>query len=79
MALIAPYTHQTMSLRDQMKHLSKAAHLVLALYIHSKGAFIFNPLYADIMHMIKNVYFCVAKAKHKDPNGKFYIILLGTD
>ena len=29
--------------------------------------------------MIKNVYFCVAKAKVDDPNGNFYVLLLGTD
>jgi hypothetical protein len=29
--------------------------------------------------MVKNAYFCVAKAKVDDPHGKFWIILLGTD
>jgi hypothetical protein len=29
--------------------------------------------------MIKNVFFCVAKAKVDNPNGKFYVILLGTN
>ena len=29
--------------------------------------------------MIKNVYFCVAKAKVDNPIGKFFLILLGTD
>ena len=29
--------------------------------------------------MIKNVLFCVAKAKIDDPDGEFWIILLGTD
>lgn len=28
-------------------------------------------LYMDIMIMIKNVYFCVAKAKVDDPDGNF--------
>jgi hypothetical protein len=36
-------------------------------------------LYVDIMMMIKNVYFCVAKTKADDPAGSFWIILLGTD
>jgi hypothetical protein len=36
-------------------------------------------LYVDIMIMIKNVYFCVAKTKADDPEGSFWIILLGTD
>ncbi|KAJ7330313.1 hypothetical protein DFH08DRAFT_624666, partial [Mycena albidolilacea] len=35
--------------------------------------------YTDIMLMIKNTYFCVAKAKIDDPTEKFWLILLGTD
>jgi hypothetical protein len=35
--------------------------------------------YVDIMIMIKNVYYCVAKAKVDNPKGNFYPILLGTD
>ena len=31
------------------------------------------------MIMIKNIYFCVAKAKVDNPDGNFWIILLGTD
>lgn len=31
------------------------------------------------MIIIKNVYFCVAKAKVDDPLGKFFLVLLGTD
>ena len=31
------------------------------------------------MIMIKNVIFCIAKAKVDDPNGEFFIIQLGTD
>ena len=31
------------------------------------------------MIMIKNVYSCIAKFKKDNPNGKFFIILLGTD
>lgn len=36
-------------------------------------------LYVNIMIMIKNVYFCIAKAKVDNPQGKFWIISLGTD
>ncbi len=37
-------------------------------------------LYSDIQIMIKNVYFCVAKAKVVDPDiAHFYAILLGTN
>jgi len=31
------------------------------------------------MSMIKNVYFCVAKTQRDNPDGKFWIFLLGTD
>src|ERR1700729_1255446 len=31
------------------------------------------------MVTIKNVYFCVAKTQLDDPEGKFWIILVGTD
>ena len=31
------------------------------------------------MSMIKNAYFCIAKAQVDNPNGKFFLILLGTD
>lgn len=36
-------------------------------------------LYASLIIQIKNTYFCVTKAKVDDPDGKFWIILLGTD
>ncbi|KAK0493159.1 hypothetical protein EDD18DRAFT_1357098 [Armillaria luteobubalina] len=36
-------------------------------------------LFMDIGIMIKNAFFCVAKAKIDNPGGSFYIILLGTD
>ena len=38
-----------------------------------------SQLYTDIQLMIKNVFFCVAKGKIANPNGKLYIVLLGTD
>jgi hypothetical protein len=41
--------------------------------------FIPKNLYIDIMIMIKNVLFCVCKAKVDDPDGEFWIILLATD
>ncbi|KAK0444289.1 uncharacterized protein EV420DRAFT_1216181, partial [Desarmillaria tabescens] len=33
----------------------------------------------DIMIMIKNAYLCAAKGKVDNPDGLFYLILLGTD
>ncbi|KAI0026606.1 hypothetical protein K488DRAFT_16507, partial [Vararia minispora EC-137] len=35
--------------------------------------------FVDVMIMVKNIFFCVAKAKIDQPDSSFYIILLGTD
>lgn len=69
-----------LSLSEQLEHLSAAAHLTLALFKLATGkTFIPTNLYLDVMHMIKNIFFCVAKAKADDPDGSFWIILLRTD
>ena len=65
--------HFTNSLR------SSAALLLLALYAICKGKFIPYQTYHDTMQTIKNVYFCIAKAKLDNPSGKFFIICLGSD
>ncbi|KAJ7573003.1 hypothetical protein C8J56DRAFT_1133363 [Mycena floridula] len=79
--LFYPYVCVDLSLSEQLEHLSAAAHLSLALFIENNAgkAFLPSQLYLDIMIMIKNVYFCVAKAVIDDPEGSFWIILLGTD
>ncbi|KAF8267319.1 hypothetical protein EI94DRAFT_1771895 [Lactarius quietus] len=66
---------------DQLEYLSYAAHLALVLYAHDKACndFIPTALYIDLILMVKNVFFCVAKAKIDTPNDNFNIILLGTD
>ena len=68
-----------LSLSEQLEHLSAAAHLSLTLYSQRGKDFIPSELFIDIMIMIKNVYFCVAKCKIDDPGGSFWIMLLGTD
>ena len=70
-----------MSIEDQLEHLSYAGHLALILYVHDNacGDFLPTALYIDIMLMIKNVFFCVAKAKVDTPDEDFNIVLLGTD
>ncbi|KIJ33191.1 hypothetical protein M422DRAFT_264908 [Sphaerobolus stellatus SS14] len=77
--LVEPYTNINLSLREQLNLLSAAAHCILWLYIHGRGAFMPVQLYEDIMHMTKNAFFCIAKMKHEVPNGSFYLISLGTD
>jgi hypothetical protein len=53
----------------------------LNIYCHNTAGMCFMPVqsYVDIILMIKNAFFCVAKAKVNNPAGKFYLISLGTD
>ena len=77
--MIFPYLCVDLSLSEQIEHLSAAAHLAIILYRLAGKDFIPTNLYIDLMIMIKNVLFSVAKAKIDDPDGEFWIILLGTD
>jgi hypothetical protein len=77
--LLYPYICVDLSLQEQLQYLSAAAHLTLVLFRHAKSKFFPKLLFGDIMIMIKNVFFCTAKAKVDTPTGKFWIILLGTD
>ncbi|KAF8874313.1 hypothetical protein CPB84DRAFT_1853644 [Gymnopilus junonius] len=77
--LLSAYLDVELSLHDQLVHLSAAAHLILAMYHKDKGDFIPVQTFFDVMSMIKNVHFCVAKTQIDDPEGSFWIILLGTD
>jgi hypothetical protein len=77
--MVFPYLGVDLTLSEQIEHLSAAAQLALILYRLDQKEFIPTKLYADLMIMIKNVIFCIAKAKIDDPNGEFWIILLGTD
>ena len=79
--LINSYICVDLNLDEQLTHLSTAAHLAFYFYTHNSTRMDFMPSqsYIDIMIMIKNTYFCVAKSKVDHPNGKFFLILLGTD
>ena len=77
--LLNVYMNIQLSLHEQLVHLNAAAHLILAMYHNDKGDLIPVQTFFDVMSMIKNVYFCVAKTQVDDPTGSFWIILLGTD
>ena len=79
--LMLPYVCIDLSLEEQLVHLSAAAHLVFHLYRHNSAGIRFMPVqsYLDIVLMIKNAFFCVAKAKVDNPTSNFYLISLGTD
>lgn len=74
-----PFLCIYLSLGEQLEHLSAAAHLALALFHLNRTDFMATLLYQDIAMTLKNIYFCVAKAKVDLPDSNFYIILLGTD
>ena len=80
-SLIMPYICVDFDLNEQLSQLSTAAHLALYMFSDDSACTKFMPTqsYIDIMIMIKNVYFCVAKTKVDNPSGKFFIIQLGTD
>ncbi|KAF8261288.1 hypothetical protein EI94DRAFT_1607575 [Lactarius quietus] len=79
--ILVPYLCVDLSLEDQLKCLSYTAHLALVLYAHDNtcGDFLPTALYVDLILMIKNIFFCVAKAKVDTPEEDFSIVLLGTD
>ncbi|KAG9083015.1 hypothetical protein FS749_006369 [Ceratobasidium sp. UAMH 11750] len=79
--LVLPYTDVKLDLGEQLKYLSAAAHLCLVLFRDNaaQAHFLPIPLYVDIAIMIKNVFYCVAKTKIDNPNGNFWLVLLGTD
>ena len=79
--LLMSYVCVELDLDEQLIHLSAAVHMVFFLYRDCSTCTQFMPTqsYVDIMLMIKNIFYCVAKAKFDTPHGKFYSILLGTD
>ena len=79
--LMMPYVCVDLDLDEQLIHLSAAAHMVFFLYRDGSARTQFMPTqsYVDIMIMVKNVFYCVAKAKVDNPHSNFYPILLGTD
>ena len=76
-----PYICIDLSLFEQLQHLSAAAHMLLAMAQEDHAGSMLMPtqLIINIMIMIKNAFFCVAKCKVNNLDGKFWIILLETD
>ncbi|KAG6848307.1 hypothetical protein H0H93_001364, partial [Arthromyces matolae] len=76
---VFPYICVDLTLSEQIEHLSTAIHIALALYRQAQDQFFPTLLYVDLAIMVKNVIFCVAKAKVDRPLSSFWIMLLGTD
>ncbi|KAH9034598.1 hypothetical protein EDB85DRAFT_1863906 [Lactarius pseudohatsudake] len=79
--LVLPFVQVSLTLHEQLVHLSAAAHLATYLFT-AKGArnkAMPSLTFKDLILLVKNAYFCVAKAKINTPDGNFYLILIGTD
>ena len=78
---VLPFVQVSLSLHDQLVHLSAAAHLSTYLFTahNARSKAMPSLTFKDIILLVKNAYFCVAKAKICTPDGKFYLILNGTD
>lgn len=77
--ILEAFLETTLLLHEQLTCLSAAAHMTLALYASYSGNFVPIQLFFDVMVMIKNVSMCIANTQVDDPDGLFWIILLGTD
>ena len=79
--LVLPFVQVSLSLHDQLVHLSAAAHLMVYLFTarDARNKAMPSLTFKDILLLVKNAYFCVAKAKIHTPDGKFYLVLNGTD
>ncbi|KAF8978671.1 hypothetical protein BDQ17DRAFT_1338643 [Cyathus striatus] len=77
--LVFPYLCIDLLLSEKIEYLSATAHLGLALYKKDGKEFLPTNLYTDIMLMIKNVVFCVAKSIVNNPDSEYWITLLRTN
>ena len=79
--IVVPFIQINLSLHEQLSHLSAAAHLATFLYTvnNARNKALQTLTFRDIILLVKNAFFCVAKSKVNIPDGKFWIILLGTD
>ncbi|ESK82613.1 hypothetical protein Moror_11240 [Moniliophthora roreri MCA 2997] len=77
--LLFPYVYVELTLSEQIQHLSAAAHLGLTLFHAGQQKFLPTLLYNDIMIMIKNAIFSVAKAKVNNPDGDPVWIIVGSN
>ncbi|KAG9075570.1 hypothetical protein FRC06_010019, partial [Ceratobasidium sp. 370] len=78
-AFYAPHTTPSMSLSQQMTHLSECAHILFVIFRVDGTSFISSQLYYDIQASIKNSFFCVAKTKVLNPDSPFYLLQTGDD
>lgn len=79
--IVIPFIQINLSLHKQLVHLSATAHLATFLYVvnGAKNKALQSLTFHNIILLVKNAYFCIAKTKIRLPDGCFWIILLGTN
>ncbi|KAJ7079589.1 hypothetical protein B0H15DRAFT_787927 [Mycena belliarum] len=78
-AFLEPFTNGSLSLSEQLKSLSKFAHLAFVFYRMHGSSFLSNQLYSDLQALVKAAFFCVAQQQILDPEVAFYLYQLGSD
>ncbi|KAG1863130.1 hypothetical protein F4604DRAFT_2030060 [Suillus subluteus] len=78
-SILLPFIDVTLSLHQQIAHLSRYAHLTFTFFRLHRSAFMPHVLYYDSQTMVKNACFCVAKQQKLDGSQKFWLIQTGDD
>ncbi|KAG2127658.1 hypothetical protein DEU56DRAFT_915620 [Suillus clintonianus] len=78
-SILLPFIDITLSLHQQITHLSRYAHLTFTFFRLHRSAFMPHVLYYDSQTMVKNTCFCIAKQQKLDGSQKFWLIQTGDD
>ena len=71
--LLDPFINPSLSLVQQVTHLSTFAHLLFSHYRSHRRSFMPNQLYYDSQTLVKNVIFCIAKQQQLDASESFFL------
>ncbi|KAG9309942.1 hypothetical protein JVU11DRAFT_9974 [Chiua virens] len=77
--LLEPFVNPSLSLTQQVVHLSTFAHLLFTFYRGHRRSFMPNQLYYDSQTLVKNVIFCIAKQQRLDASQPFFLLDVGDD
>ena len=77
--LLEPFVNPSLSLTEQVIHLSTFAHLLFTFYRSHQRSFMPNQLYYDSQTLVKNIIFCVAKQQRLDASQPFFLPDVGDD
>ncbi|KAK7434525.1 hypothetical protein VKT23_020133 [Stygiomarasmius scandens] len=77
--IVRPFTDTSLDLQDQVRYLSKYAHLTFTMFRKYRTGFMSNQLYGDSQMMVKTAMFTIAKQQVLDPTAVVRLGDLGTD